>query len=77
MNNQCNICINILQGYKYAATQNGTDCWCSNDYGKHGLADDECYTPCSGSPSDDVDICGGDLKNDVYSILPTNSTTCK
>ncbi len=49
-------------GYAYAATQYSDQCFCDNDFGSMGPADN-CNMPCSGSPTE---ICGGSWANTVY-----------
>lgn len=49
-------------GYRYAALQAGSFCFCANSYGTHGNSS-ACSTPCSGNPAL---ICGGDQANTVY-----------
>lgn len=50
------------QGYRYAATQFGSHCFCGNAYGRHGQADN-CNMACSGDRSQ---TCGGHTANSVY-----------
>ena len=38
-----------LQGFLFAGTQFGHECWCGNDYGKYGQSS-LCDYPCSGNP---------------------------
>lgn len=52
------------QGFAYAATQYGRQCFCGNSYGQYGAADN-CNMPCSGNPSE---LCGGFYANSVYKI---------
>lgn len=51
-------------GTLYAGVQNGRDCYCGLDYGKHGkLHDTRCKSPCSG----DRELwCGGELANHIF-----------
>ena len=47
------------QGYLFAGTQYGEECWCGNSYGKHG-ASSSCDMPCTGDPFQN---CGGSRSN--------------
>ncbi|MBF0287399.1 MAG: WSC domain-containing protein [SAR324 cluster bacterium] len=59
-------CISICgkQGYTYAGTQNGNQCWCGNSYGKWGKAAN-CTRSCNG---DSRKTCGGPWANSVYAV---------
>lgn len=57
------------QGHPYAGTQTGTECWCGNQYAKHGLST-SCDMLC---PGDNTQTCGGPLALSVYS---TGKYTC-
>ena len=48
-----------LQGYLYAGTQYGSECFCGNSYGKHGISS-ACSHSCDGDPTQN---CGGYLAN--------------
>jgi hypothetical protein len=50
------------KGFRVAATQYATHCFCGNDYGKHGSASN-CEMACGG---DKGQICGGHSANSVY-----------
>ena len=50
------------QGFRFAATQFSTHCFCGNDYGKHGTASN-CDMPCGGDKSQ---MCGGRWANSVF-----------
>lgn len=66
-------------GYKYAAIQNGGECWCGNKYGVHGAADrGECDMSCPAfegatirapkrkSNAAEPTACGGSFRNSIY-----------
>jgi len=59
-------CIEICRGrgFAYAGTQNGTQCYCGRDYGRHGTATN-CTTPCGGNAKE---TCGGWWANSIYSV---------
>lgn len=54
------------KGYIMVGLQNGNECWASQQFGKHGHANDvECNYLC------DVDkekSCGGKLRNAVWNV---------
>jgi len=50
------------KGFAYAGVQYGKHCFCDNDYGSKGRADN-CNVPCSGNKRE---ICGGAWANNVY-----------
>jgi len=50
------------KGFAYAGVQYGKHCFCDNDYGSKGRADN-CNMPCSGNKHE---ICGGSWANNVY-----------
>ncbi|CAM9536947.1 unnamed protein product [Chrysoparadoxa australica] len=54
-------------GYASFGLQYGGECWCGDDYGKHGRAydDDECDMHCTSSTGD---VCGAADRNSIYSI---------
>ncbi|MBW3000210.1 WSC domain-containing protein [Candidatus Woesearchaeota archaeon] len=53
-------------GFKYAATQYETECYCDNDYGMYGeKPDEECNYECGGDPDS---YCGGYWRNMVYRV---------
>jgi hypothetical protein len=52
----------ISKGYRFAATQSGSQCFCGNAYGGQGPAGG-CTTPCTGDQSEK---CGGGYQNSVY-----------
>jgi hypothetical protein len=60
-------CVSICrsQGFAYAGTQNRTQCFCGNKYGRSGQADN-CNMACGGNP---VQMCGGGWANSVYRVL--------
>ncbi|HCS88969.1 MAG: hypothetical protein N838_18675 [Thiohalocapsa sp. PB-PSB1] len=49
-------------GFDYAAVQYTDYCFCGDEYGKYGVADN-CDMPCAGN---DQEICGGRWANSVY-----------
>ena len=50
------------------SVQFGSECWCGNSYGKHGVLEETaCNTPCVGDPSL-VNRCGGALANSIDKI---------
>ena len=55
----------IAQGYQFAATQSGSQCFCGNAYGGQGPAG-ACASPCAG---DATEVCGGNWQNSVYVAL--------
>ena len=59
-------CINECRqrGFAYAGTQHGDQCFCGNNYGRSGPANN-CDMRCSGSPAE---ICGGSWANSVYKV---------
>lgn len=50
------------RGFRYAATQYSTHCFCANAYGKFGAATG-CNMPCGGNKAE---MCGGYSVNSVY-----------
>ena len=52
------------KGFAYAGTQRSTYCFCGNNYGRSGPADN-CDARCAGNATE---ICGGVWANSVYSI---------
>ncbi len=56
------------KGFKYAAAQFGTYCFCGNSYGKHGKAAN-CDMNCGGNSNE---ICGGPWANSVYELFPSS-----
>ena len=59
-------CKSECAGFAFAGTQNGTDCFCGNSFGKYGPA--TCTSICAGSR---FEICGGTLAN---TVSPTGFT---
>jgi hypothetical protein len=53
----------ITKGYRFAATQYGSECYCGNAYGGQGPAGN-CTMPCPGAPK--TEVCGGNFENSVY-----------
>ncbi|OAG27282.1 WSC domain-containing protein [Thermodesulfatator autotrophicus] len=66
-------CISICRssGYRYAGVQYGSQCFCDNDYGLFGPANN-CDMKCSGNPNE---ICGGFWANSVYATGVYNTGT--
>ena len=60
-------CANICRqkGFKYAAAQYGSWCFCGNSYGKHGQATN-CDMKCAGNSNE---ICGGAWANSIYELV--------
>jgi hypothetical protein len=60
------ICSDIckLEGYKFAGLQYSSYCFCGNNYGKYGMANN-CNMPCSGNKNE---ICGGSWANSIYAV---------
>lgn len=58
------LCISTCRerGFDYAGTQYGSQCFCGNNYGVYGKADN-CTMQCSGNSGQ---ICGGTWANSVY-----------
>ena len=58
------LCISMCKekGFKYAGTQFSTHCFCGNQYGSYGEANN-CNMNCSGNIDQ---ICGGSWANSVY-----------
>jgi len=52
------------KGFRYAATQYGSWCFCGNSYGRSGQADN-CNMKCAGNPAE---TCGGSWANSVYQL---------
>lgn len=68
------------KGYRYAAVQDGGECWCGNTYGKHGatVSDTSCNKPCQAvletTANSRVSItCGHANANQVYDTWTTLS----
>jgi hypothetical protein len=61
-----------VHGFRYAATQAGSQCFCGNAFGGQGPAGD-CVQVCSGAPSE---LCGNAYRNSVYAVqaLPPQPT---
>jgi len=54
------------KGFKYAATQNGNECFCGDTYGKYGrVAETKCDKTCAGNSKEK---CGGYWGNAVYQV---------
>ena len=51
--------------YRYLGMENYGECWCGNDYGRHGMAVG-CTNPCDDDPSQ---ICGGPWMASVYEVI--------
>lgn len=60
------LCVSACQerGFNYAGTQYGSQCFCGNNYGIYGKAEN-CNMRCSGNPGQ---ICGGIWSNSVYQV---------
>ena len=59
-------CVSLCRdkGFRYAGTQDGSQCFCGNTYGKSGKADN-CSMRCGGNANQ---TCGGSWANSVYSV---------
>jgi hypothetical protein len=59
-------CISVCrsQGFKYAGTQDSTQCFCGNAYGRSGAASN-CNEACGGNPAE---MCGGNWANSIYRV---------
>ena len=66
MNNKDSLCtVFHVAGYTYAGVQNGTHCYCGNEYGIHRkVSHQSCDEPCEG---DSTTVCGGPLLNSMFS----------
>ncbi|MBI4891168.1 MAG: WSC domain-containing protein [Acidobacteria bacterium] len=51
------------KGFKYAAMQAGTFCFCGNSYGRYGISNG-----CRACPGDSSQNCGGSYANAVWSL---------
>ena len=60
------------RNFKYAGLQAGSECWCSNTFGKLGKTtlDSQCFKPCTGNVKQ---ICGGDWANSIYDLIPEST----
>jgi len=56
------VIFSVIQGYRYAGTQQSVYCFCGNKYDTYGAAN-TCNTNCKGNPNQ---ICGGSWANSVY-----------
>ncbi|XP_014666064.1 PREDICTED: putative fungistatic metabolite [Priapulus caudatus] len=56
-------------GYRFMGLDNGVNCYCGREYGKHGTAaDSDCdQSPCTGDGSPK---CGGSYRTAAYRIHP-------
>ena len=52
------------QGFKYAATQAGSHCFCGDSYDKYGKTNN-CNSPCAANRAEK---CGGGWANQVYKL---------
>ena len=59
----------ILSGYRYFGLQFGTQCFCSNSFGRYGKSPNQgdCNKPC---PANRNEICGGTWRNSMYDLQP-------
>ena len=48
------------------------ECWCGNSYGKYGQFPNDCNSKCSGNKNQ---LCGGGLRNSIYSLLSNATAT--
>ena len=59
-------CGTMCEGYKFFALENGKECRCGDQYGKHGKSDDpakDCNMPCQHNTAV---VCGGFWFENVY-----------
>ncbi len=56
--------------FKYAGVQYNYQCWCGNEYNSYGVATN-CNMNC---PNSKVNTCGGAWANDIYEMIPNNSS---
>jgi WSC domain-containing protein len=62
-------------GFRFAATEYGSQCFCGNSYGKYGqLPASRCDMDCSGNPSEK---CGGTWASSVYEVGGIEATQQK
>jgi len=61
--------------YKYAGVQYNYQCWCGNSYNNYGPAYN-CHLTCPNSTNDGdlLLLCGGAWSNDIYEIMPIDSS---
>lgn len=59
------------KGYKYAASQYGSQCFCGDSFGKYGEATN-CNMKCAGNGNE---VCGGFWANSVYSVTAGITTS--
>lgn len=55
--------LTVTQGYLFAGTQYGIECYCGNSYGRYGQST-LCDLPCEGNP---FQTCGGHAANWIMS----------
>jgi glucan endo-1,3-alpha-glucosidase len=55
----------VFQGFKYAATQAATYCFCGNSYDRYGAFPGGCTMACA---ADSSQTCGGGFANQVYDV---------
>ena len=61
--------------YPYFSLQFANECFCGNQYGKHGQRNDsECFVPCAGNKHL---YCGGSNRNSVFKVNMNNTTETK
>ena len=59
--------LNFLVGLQYMGLQYHEECYCDNDYGTYGKADEsDCNLHCRGNTSQ---TCGGHCKNSIWRII--------
>jgi len=60
--------------FKFAAVQNGNECFCGNSYGKYGKTDEkDCNKVCVGNP---LLTCGGLFRNGIIDVKDMNYIGC-
>ena len=59
------IILMLFLGYKYAGLQYTRQCFCGNEYGRRGVANEaDCRAVC---PGESKQTCGGTWRNSIYS----------
>lgn len=61
------------KGFRYAATQYGSHCFCDDSFGSYGSSQ-SCNMRCSGNASE---TCGGSWANSVYELASFSKPTTK
>jgi hypothetical protein len=66
------LCSAICTGFKFFGVQDGSNCFCGNDYGNQGgkAPEGDCDSPC---PGDSSAMCGGPFRNSIYAQPPSTA----